>query len=95
MRVGVQPAVDVLQLDASRAGLGLHIAFPGLLGVDVAGAGLDLEATMEAGGVNAPRPGFQLGILTDALIFYFSRTGTGFEERVRGGLDVIVDVLML
>jgi len=54
---GAQTAVDIAQLDRSRAGLRFYIAGTGLLGIDAAGARVDGEAALESGGVNAAGAG--------------------------------------
>ena len=61
--------MQAAQLDGAGAGLGLHVAFAGaLLGKDVAGAGVQRESAMEAGGVNAARAGGELGGVAHAVI---------------------------
>ncbi len=50
--MGVQAAAQIAQFDIARAGLRLHEALACLLGVDVARAGVYLEASVQAGGVN-------------------------------------------
>ena len=72
-----------LQLNVAGAGLGLHIALAGLLGIDVAGAGVDGEAAVKPVAWMLPEPVESLALSPTALIGDVARAGVGVEKRRR------------
>jgi len=81
--------VNVLEIHAAGAGLRLHVALAGLLGVDVARAGVDREAAVQSGGVNAARAGGEFGVVADSLVVDVAGAGAGVEKSVGWGFDHI------
>ena len=65
--------------------------WPGLLDVDVARAGVDDEAALQPGGVNAARSGSELRVLADAVILDVAGAGVGFEEGIGRSFNVVID----
>src|SRR6185437_16531024 len=65
---GMEASIHVFQFDPAGTCLRFYIALAGLFGIDVAGTGVDDEAALETGGVDAAGAGSKFCILSYTVV---------------------------